>query len=146
MELFELVLVLNLTDEVLSQTTFGANGQSSRLLQGGYATLVEFGGSGATTLETFGDDRVYAMLIAEGDLPQFTLTFSDGGTGSYDVVVGAEGAHSKLREELFGMAHKPVYTGQAVWRAMVPPQPSSPRSAGWRVTHGCRAADAAGST
>jgi 2-polyprenyl-6-methoxyphenol hydroxylase-like FAD-dependent oxidoreductase len=48
------------------------------------------------------------------------VTFSDGSTGRYDVVVGADGAHSKLREELFGTAHRPQYTGQAVWRAMVP--------------------------
>ena len=48
------------------------------------------------------------------------VTFSDGSAGRYDVVVGADGAHSKLREELFGGAHRPQYTGQAVWRAMVP--------------------------
>lgn len=48
------------------------------------------------------------------------VTFSDGSTGRYDLVVGADGAHSKLREELFGTTHRPQYTGQAVWRAMVP--------------------------
>ena len=48
------------------------------------------------------------------------VAFSDGSTGRYDIVVGADGAHSKLREELFGPAHRPQYTGQAVWRAMVP--------------------------
>jgi 2-polyprenyl-6-methoxyphenol hydroxylase-like FAD-dependent oxidoreductase len=54
------------------------------------------------------------------------VAFSDGSTGRYDLVVGADGAHSKLREELFGTTHKPVYTGQAVWRAMVP-RPSNVR-------------------
>jgi 2-polyprenyl-6-methoxyphenol hydroxylase-like FAD-dependent oxidoreductase len=48
------------------------------------------------------------------------VAFSDGSMGRYDIVVGADGAHSKLREELFGGAHRPQYTGQAVWRAMVP--------------------------
>jgi 2-polyprenyl-6-methoxyphenol hydroxylase-like FAD-dependent oxidoreductase len=48
------------------------------------------------------------------------VVFSDGSTGCYDIVIGADGAHSKLRDELFGTAHRPVYTGQAVWRAMVP--------------------------
>jgi naringenin degradation protein FdeE len=48
------------------------------------------------------------------------VAFSDGSTGRYDIVVGCDGAHSKLREELFGGAHRPQYTGQAVWRAMVP--------------------------
>jgi 2-polyprenyl-6-methoxyphenol hydroxylase-like FAD-dependent oxidoreductase len=48
------------------------------------------------------------------------IVFSNGSTDRYDVVVGADGAHSKLREALFGTAHRPRYTGQAVWRAMVP--------------------------
>jgi 2-polyprenyl-6-methoxyphenol hydroxylase-like FAD-dependent oxidoreductase len=48
------------------------------------------------------------------------VVFSDGSQGRYDIVVGADGAYSKLRAELFGAAHRPQYTGQAVWRAMVP--------------------------
>ncbi len=46
--------------------------------------------------------------------------FSDGSKASYDLVVGADGASSKVRELVFGPRHKPQYTGQAVWRAMVP--------------------------
>ena len=49
--------------------------------------------------------------------------FSDGSRGTYDVVVGADGANSKIRELLFGPDCKPQYTGQAVWRAMVPRPP-----------------------
>jgi 2-polyprenyl-6-methoxyphenol hydroxylase-like FAD-dependent oxidoreductase len=37
-----------------------------------------------------------------------------------DLIVGADGANSRVRELLFGAASKPQYTGQAVWRAMVP--------------------------
>jgi 2-polyprenyl-6-methoxyphenol hydroxylase-like FAD-dependent oxidoreductase len=48
------------------------------------------------------------------------VVFSDGSGGRYDLVVAADGAHSKLRELLFGAAQRPQYTGQAVWRAMVP--------------------------
>jgi 2-polyprenyl-6-methoxyphenol hydroxylase-like FAD-dependent oxidoreductase len=48
------------------------------------------------------------------------VIFSDGSAGRYDIVIGCDGAHSKLREELFGGVHRPQYTGQAVWRAMVP--------------------------
>jgi 2-polyprenyl-6-methoxyphenol hydroxylase-like FAD-dependent oxidoreductase len=47
-------------------------------------------------------------------------SFSDGSSARYDLVIGCDGAHSKLREELFGTAQRPRYTGQAVWRAMVP--------------------------
>ena len=48
------------------------------------------------------------------------VTFSDSSTGRYDLVIGADGAYSTLREALFGPAQRPRYTGQAVWRAMVP--------------------------
>ncbi len=48
------------------------------------------------------------------------VTFSDGSTGRYDLVVGADGAYSRLRTELFGTAQRPQYADQAVWRAMVP--------------------------
>jgi 2-polyprenyl-6-methoxyphenol hydroxylase-like FAD-dependent oxidoreductase len=51
------------------------------------------------------------------------VEFSDGATGSYDLVVGADGASSKIRELLFGTEVRPRYTGQAVWRAMVPKPP-----------------------
>ena len=49
------------------------------------------------------------------------VTFSDGSTARYDLVVGADGAYSKTRTLLFGAdAPVPRFTGQAVWRATVP--------------------------
>ena len=73
-------------------------------------------------------------MTAEGVMPRFGLTvdalhdngdavdvtFSDGTRGRYDLVVGADGAYSKVRTLIFGASPKPEYTGQAVWRAMVP--------------------------
>ena len=47
------------------------------------------------------------------------VTFTDGSSGRYDLVVGADGLHSKVRESLFGSGEGPQDTGQAVWRAMV---------------------------
>lgn len=43
------------------------------------------------------------------------VTFTDGTTGSYDVIVGADGAFSKIRELMFPDI-KNQFTGQAVWR------------------------------
>jgi len=54
---------------------------------------------------------------------QGAVEFSDGSRGAYDVVVGADGANSRVRELIFGPATRPQYTGQAVWRAMVPRPP-----------------------
>jgi 2-polyprenyl-6-methoxyphenol hydroxylase-like FAD-dependent oxidoreductase len=47
------------------------------------------------------------------------VAFSDGTRESYDLVVGSDGANSKLRDLLFGPECRPKYTGQAVWRATV---------------------------
>lgn len=51
------------------------------------------------------------------------VEFSDGTHGTYDLVVGADGASSTIRQALFGPECAPRYTGQAVWRAMVPRPP-----------------------
>jgi 2-polyprenyl-6-methoxyphenol hydroxylase-like FAD-dependent oxidoreductase len=45
-----------------------------------------------------------------------TVTFTDGTTGEYDLVIGADGVHSKVRRAIFGDEHQPRFTGQGVWR------------------------------
>ncbi|MYH60943.1 MAG: FAD-dependent oxidoreductase [Caldilineaceae bacterium SB0675_bin_29] len=44
------------------------------------------------------------------------VKFSDGTGGRYDVVVGADGINSQIRDLLFPDARKPEFAGQAVWR------------------------------
>lgn len=53
-----------------------------------------------------------------------SVTFSDGSSGSYDLVVGADGVHSQIREMILTDAEKPQYTGQAVWRYNLPRSPA----------------------
>jgi 2-polyprenyl-6-methoxyphenol hydroxylase-like FAD-dependent oxidoreductase len=48
------------------------------------------------------------------------VAFSDGSRGRYDLVIGADGLYSKVRETLFPDAPKPRYSGQGVWRAVLP--------------------------
>jgi 2-polyprenyl-6-methoxyphenol hydroxylase-like FAD-dependent oxidoreductase len=52
------------------------------------------------------------------------VTFSDGSSGTYDIVVGFDGIRSHLRRHIFGEEFDPVYTGFAVWRLTVerPPE------------------------
>jgi 2-polyprenyl-6-methoxyphenol hydroxylase-like FAD-dependent oxidoreductase len=49
-----------------------------------------------------------------------SVAFTDGARATYDLVVGADGVHSRLRAVLFPGALKPVFTGQGCWRAVVP--------------------------
>jgi 2-polyprenyl-6-methoxyphenol hydroxylase-like FAD-dependent oxidoreductase len=45
-----------------------------------------------------------------------TVTFTDGTAGEYDLVIGADGIHSKVRSAIFGDELRPKFTGQGVWR------------------------------
>jgi 2-polyprenyl-6-methoxyphenol hydroxylase-like FAD-dependent oxidoreductase len=51
--------------------------------------------------------------LKDGDTPQ--VSFSDGSTGSYDLIVGADGVHSTIRRLAFG-GSPARYVGQACWR------------------------------
>jgi len=55
------------------------------------------------------------------------VTFSDGTTGRYGMVVGADGIYSRTREQMFPDAPRPEYTGQSVWRMFVPRPPEVDR-------------------
>ena len=59
-----------------------------------------------------------ATLEQTGDA--VSVGFTDGTHGAYDLVVGADGIHSRLRGMLFPDAPKPKLTGQGCWRALVP--------------------------
>ncbi|MEN3279465.1 MAG: hypothetical protein V7607_605 [Solirubrobacteraceae bacterium] len=53
-----------------------------------------------------------------------TVSFSHGGSESYDLVVGADGLRSSIREMILGQdAGVPAYTGTMSWRAVVPRHP-----------------------
>src|SRR5262249_21979512 len=47
------------------------------------------------------------------------VEFTDATRNRYDLVVGADGANSRIRDMVFGVESRPKYTGQAVWRATV---------------------------
>lgn len=48
------------------------------------------------------------------------VSFTDGTRGRYDLVVGADGLYSQVRQTLFPEAPVPRYSGQGVWRAVLP--------------------------
>lgn len=60
----------------------------------------------------------FQSLEPDGD--GVVVSFTDGRVERYDLVVGADGLLSKVREAVFPDAPKPKYTGQGSWRAVVP--------------------------
>jgi 2-polyprenyl-6-methoxyphenol hydroxylase-like FAD-dependent oxidoreductase len=52
-----------------------------------------------------------------------SIRFSDGSSGRYDLVVGADGISSGIRELAFG-ANPPVGAGHIAWRSVVPMRPA----------------------
>ncbi|MBU2064996.1 MAG: FAD-dependent oxidoreductase [Gammaproteobacteria bacterium] len=60
----------------------------------------------------------------EQDPDGVDVRFTDGSTGRYDLMVGADGVYSKVRGMLFGDKYQPRHTGQSVWRYNFPRHPS----------------------
>jgi 2-polyprenyl-6-methoxyphenol hydroxylase-like FAD-dependent oxidoreductase len=52
------------------------------------------------------------------------VAFTDGTTGRYDLVVGADGINSLVRRMVLPDAPEPGYTGQVVWRHNFPKPPA----------------------
>lgn len=59
------------------------------------------------------------------------VDFSDGQHRRYDLVIGADGLYSKVRAALFPAAPRPQYSGQAVWRAVLPRPPEISTATMW---------------
>jgi salicylate hydroxylase len=55
----------------------------------------------------------------EGDEGGVRLKMEDGRTAAGDVLIGADGLHSRIRQKLFGPA-APKFTGVLAWRGLVP--------------------------
>jgi 2-polyprenyl-6-methoxyphenol hydroxylase-like FAD-dependent oxidoreductase len=71
-----------------------------------------------------------AQLVEEVD--GVSVTLSDGRSGKYDVLVGADGIRSQTRRRLFGLDSHPVYSGVGAWRVEVPRPPEVTFMATWQ--------------
>lgn len=71
----------------------------------------------------------FTSLTQDDDGVDVELT--DGVKHRYDVVIGADGLYSRMRALLFPEAPKPRYSGQGVWRAVLPRPADLVRPAMW---------------
>ncbi|MES2282202.1 MAG: FAD-dependent oxidoreductase [Pseudomonadota bacterium] len=73
------------------------------------------------TVESGAQVRLGITVTAFNEEENFVeAIFSDGSSGRYDFVVGADGVFSGVRKLLFPDAPGPKYSGQCVWRVTVP--------------------------
>jgi 2-polyprenyl-6-methoxyphenol hydroxylase-like FAD-dependent oxidoreductase len=61
-----------------------------------------------------------SFTTIEPDADGVDVSFTDGTRSRYDLVVGADGLYSQVRQALFPDAPVPRYSGQGVWRAVLP--------------------------
>lgn len=75
----------------------------------------------SATLESGADVRTGVTVTEVQD--GLDVTFSDGERRSYDLLVGADGVHSQIREQVLGIDVRPELTGQVCWRYNLPRLP-----------------------
>jgi FAD-dependent urate hydroxylase len=64
-----------------------------------------------------------ALRSLNQDGPRVIAGFSDGTSGAYDLVVGADGIYSTVRG-LLGISGGPVYAGVVAWRSVISGRPA----------------------
>jgi len=62
------------------------------------------------------------------DAAGVAVTFADGRTGHYELVVGADGIHSQIRGMIFPDLPPPQFTGQGCWRVVAKRPPEVDRT------------------
>ncbi|BEP38601.1 FAD-dependent oxidoreductase (plasmid) [Variovorax sp. V59] len=67
----------------------------------------------------------------EQDAEGVEVSFTDGRRERYDLLVGADGLHSKVRQTVCPEAPQPRYSGQGVWRAVLPRPPEIRTATMW---------------
>ncbi|WP_047530137.1 FAD-dependent oxidoreductase [Pseudomonas sp. 11/12A] len=73
-------------------------------------------------------------LTDQGD--SVDVLFTDGTGAGYDLVVGADGLFSRVRDLLFGDTYTPRFTGQSVWRYNFPRAPQIDHLANYQSAEG----------
>jgi 2-polyprenyl-6-methoxyphenol hydroxylase-like FAD-dependent oxidoreductase len=77
-----------------------------------------------------------SITALEEDEEKVAVTFTDGSTGIYDLVVGADGIDSAVRQHACN-SDAPSYTEQVAWRSLAPIRLPGPASVEFWLGDGC---------
>jgi 2-polyprenyl-6-methoxyphenol hydroxylase-like FAD-dependent oxidoreductase len=67
------------------------------------------------------EDIQYRQVVDVSSNPEgCRVSYADGEFGSYDLVVGADGVSSTVRDIAFPEVPPPAYVGNVCWRYLVP--------------------------
>ena len=77
-----------------------------------------------------------SVISVTQDVHRVSVGFSDGSTGDYDLVVGADGIASTVCKLTLGVA-PPVYAGQMTWRSLAPIRPRGLTKLQFLLGDGC---------
>jgi 2-polyprenyl-6-methoxyphenol hydroxylase-like FAD-dependent oxidoreductase len=72
-----------------------------------------------------------SFTAIQQDADGVDVQFTDGSQQRYDLVIGADGLYSQVRTTLFPAAPQPLYSGQCVWRAVLPRPAEVQRTMMW---------------
>jgi 2-polyprenyl-6-methoxyphenol hydroxylase-like FAD-dependent oxidoreductase len=76
---------------------------------------------GDRAIEAGADVRLgVTAKVLDDDGASVSASFSDGRSGCFDLVIGADGVHSQTREQVLPGSPEPQFTGQSVWRYNLP--------------------------
>jgi 2-polyprenyl-6-methoxyphenol hydroxylase-like FAD-dependent oxidoreductase len=70
-----------------------------------------------------GADVRLGVRVASLDPERGRVELTDGSSSSYDLVLGADGLRSQVRDLVLEDVPEPRFTGQAVWRTLMPRPP-----------------------
>ena len=73
-------------------------------------------------LDAFGRERIYLgkrLIKVEDNGRQVTAWFDDGSSASGDLLIGADGAHSVVRESVLGYSVERRYAGYVNWNGLI---------------------------
>ncbi|RBP47177.1 FAD-dependent oxidoreductase [Arenicella xantha] len=77
----------------------------------------------------------YSYTSIDEDADGVTVAFADGSSDRFDLVIAADGIYSTTRELIFPEASKPTYSGQGVWRAVLPRPAEANNTMMWVSDH-----------